>query len=85
MSVIEMKRTLSQEEYLGWYVYLTNKPPDHNEIQMATLMAMVANMFGGKSKPKDFMVSQHTTNRSPKSTAFDSFDAIATDYDSRKK
>ena len=88
MSVVQMKRTLSYEEYTGWYAYLSEKPPEINEIQMATLMAMISNMFGGKAKPMDFMVSPSAKKRKSTAstrTAFDSFNAIATDFDSRKK
>ena len=87
MSVVHMKRVLSYEEYTGWYAYLTKKPPEPNEIQMATLMAMLSNMFGGKAKPMDFMVSLSAKKQTMTSTrtAFDSFNAIATDFDSHKK
>lgn len=87
VSVIEMKRVLSYDEYTGWYAYLSKKPPEINEIQMATLMSMIGNMFGGKTKPIDFMISPSVRKNGNglKSTAFDSFNAVATDFDSRKK
>ena len=89
MSVVEMRNTLDYDEYTGWRTYLTEKPPSPNEYQMATLMAMVANMFGGDTKPVDFMVTSTSLSREKEqmqpATAFDSFNAIATDYDSRKK
>ena len=44
-----------------WTFFYKDEPffQDRQESQMAQLMSMVANLGGGKTQPKDFLISHH--------------------------
>ena len=81
MPVYQMKHILPWDEYLKWYLYFSQKPPDVQEVQMAVFMNMVSGMMGGKNTVEDFLISGNNKKETTKSkTAFDSFAMFATDF-----
>jgi len=52
-----MRATLSASEFVGWVQYLHEKPADISEVQMSILISSVRNALGGKTSPKDFILS----------------------------
>ena len=58
MSVVAMKASMPQKEFNGWVLYLSEKGPDIEEIQLAVLSTLVSQGLGGKSKVEDFILSK---------------------------
>jgi len=44
-------------EYKGWARFLSENPPNVNEVQMAILLRSMTTMFGGKAELDDFIIS----------------------------
>ena len=64
--------------------YFSTKDADVNEVQMAMLLSMISSYMGGKSKPKDFILSNRDQSRkqsrsNPMET-FAKYEAMATEF-----
>ena len=57
MTVTTMSLTMTEQEYTDWVKYYTLQPINIPEVQMSLLLTMVSNVFGGKTKMTDFILS----------------------------
>jgi len=62
MPVFVMRSVLSANEFTGWLLYLQQRGPDVNEIQMAMLTTLVGKGLGDKSATiEKFIISNTET------------------------
>ena len=69
MPVSVMKAVITRNEFDKWMIYLQNKQPEIQEIQLAVLSTLVANGLGSKSKVHDFLISKPEKNTADTPTA----------------
>ena len=68
MGVVQMKQSMTSQEFHGWMIYLSNKQPDAHEIQLAVLTSMVGNAMGSKRPPTDFIIHKERKSNKEAST-----------------
>ena len=54
---------MTKMEFDGWMVYLMNKGPTVDEIQMAVLSSLVSNGLGSKRTVDDFLITKKATKK----------------------
>ncbi len=57
MTVHQLENSMPAEEFRDWITYASEEPFNVAEVQLATLLHMVASYMKVDCEPKDFMIS----------------------------